>query len=537
MTNEYSSKDLSHHGIVAAVCDQIGLVETIDEIIPMDPRAEMTTGEVVKLMVINGLGFSSRPLYLESQFFESKPIERLLGRDVASQQITDDRLGRCLDRCFESGSSQIFARVATRAVLHYNVDQHFRHLDTTSMNVQGDYDQEEGLGLVKFGHSKDHRPDLKQFMISLMSSKDGDVPLLAQTIPGNTSDKTHFREVLNSLKDQMDPSQPFYYVADSALYTEETIVQLSGEMLWISRAPEVLKSVKSAIRGISPTEMKDVGNGYYVAELGSWYGGVRQRWLVVFSEKALAREAKTLEKKVRKELKMKEIDLKRLASKEFGCEKDALAAASAFEKKLKYLRCVGVSLQDKKVYKGRGRPKKDATPITLFSIRATLERDEQEIEQRMSEKGKFIVATNELDEAKLPSNELLECYKEQQCVERGFRFLKDPFFLTSSVFLKKQERIVALSMIMCLCLLVYTLAQRILRHRLDELDTTLLDQRGKPTARPTMRWIFQVFEGVHVLFLKIGESWQERVLNLSPERKRILELLGPPFQKIYEDAA
>jgi len=274
----------------------------------------------------------------------------------------------------------------------------------------------------------------------------------------------------------MDPSQPFYYVADSALYTEETIVQLSGEMLWISRAPEVLKSVKSAIRGIAPTEMKDVGNGYCVAELGSWYGGVRQRWLVVFSEKALAREAKTLEKKVCKELRAKKKELKILSSKEFSCEKDALMAIAAFQKKLKYLRCEEVNLQEKKVYKGRGRPKKDATPTTLFSIRATLERDEEEIEQRMSEKGKFIVATNELDESKLPSSELLECYKEQQCVERGFRFLKDPFFLTSSVFLKKQERIAALSMIMCLCLLVYTLAQRMLRHRLDELGTTLPDK-------------------------------------------------------------
>jgi len=453
MTNKFSSKDLNHHGIVAVVCDQIGLVETIDEIIPPDPRAELSIGEVVKLMVINGLGFSSRPLYLESQFFESKPIKRLLGREVSSTQITDDRLGLCLDRCFKKGCSQIFAKVATKAVLKYNVDQRFRHLDTTSINVYGEYDQEKGLGLVKFGYSKDHRPDLKQFMVSLMSSKDGDIPLLAQTIAGNTSDKTHFQEVLVSLKEQMDLDQPFYYVADSALYTKETIEKISGEMMWITRVPEVLKSAKSVIRSISPKEMQDVGNGYSITELGSWYGGVRQRWLVVFSEKSLAREKKTLEKKVRKELEKKKKELKALSLKTFGCQKDALAAIAAFEKSLKCLKCVNIILVEKQVHKGRGRPKKEAIPGKLFTIKASIERYEDKISQKLSEKGKFIVATNELDEDKLPSNELLETYKEQQCVERGFRFLKDPFFLTSSVFLKKQERIVALGMIMCLCLL------------------------------------------------------------------------------------
>ena len=114
-------------------------------------------------------------------------------------------------------------------------------------------------------------------------------------------------------------------------------------------------------------------------------------------------------------------------------------------------------------------------------------------------KGRFIVATNELDATKLSAKEMLFNYKEQQAAERGFRFLKDPFFMTSSVFLKNQDRIVALGMIMCLCLLVYTIAQRFLRKQLEKLRTFLPNQLGKPKKRPTMRWIFQIFEGVHLL--------------------------------------
>lgn len=537
MPSEYSSKYLSHHRIVSVVCDQITLVETIDQIIPSDPRAEMTTGESTKLMVINGLGFSSRPLYLESQFFENKPLERLLGREIEPKQITDDRLGRCLDRCFENGCSQIFAKVATKAAFHYNVDQKFRHLDTTSMNVNGDYAKEDDLGLVQFGYSKDHRPDLKQFMISLISSKDGDVPLLAQTIAGNTSDKSHFKEVLSSLKDQMTPSEPAYYVADSALYTESTIKNISSEIMWITRVPEVVKAAKVLVRQTSPETMQPIGNGYSISEIGSLYGGVRQRWLIVFSEQAKAREEKTLDRRICKESDSKKKDLKRISSQLFGCSKDALAAITAFEKKLKYHKCVDVKVVEKPIYKGKGRPKKDAIPDIVYTVNASLEKNNDEIDRLLTEKGKFIVATNELDESKLSSSDLLDSYKGQQCVERGFRFLKDPLFMTSSVFLKKQERIVALGMIMCLCLLVYSLAQRLLRTRIRELGTTLPDQKGHPITTPTMRWIFQVFEGVHILFHRIANQLYELVLNLTPERTRVLEILGPPFQKMYENAA
>ena len=58
MIEEYSSKDLDHLGIVSAMCDEINLVSTIDQLIPSDPRAIITTGETVKLMIINGLGFT-----------------------------------------------------------------------------------------------------------------------------------------------------------------------------------------------------------------------------------------------------------------------------------------------------------------------------------------------------------------------------------------------------------------------------------------------------------------------------------------------
>ena len=104
-----------------------------------------------------------------------------------------------------------------------------------------------------------------------------------------------------------------------------------------------------------------------------------------------------------------------------------------------------------------------------------------------------------LDQEQLADLELIQTYKDQHSVERGFEFLKDPLFLASSVFVKKRERLVALSLVMVLCLLVYRLAEHRLRERLAAAGQTVPNQVSKPTDRPTMRWIFQCFEGISLV--------------------------------------
>jgi transposase len=95
-----------------------------------------------------------------------------------------------------------------------------------------------------------------------------------------------------------------------------------------------------------------------------------------------------------------------------------------------------------------------------------------------------------LDVNQLSPEEMIAKYKNQQSSERGFSFLKDPLFFTDSVFLKSPERIESLALIMGLCLLVYTLAQRQLRQTLRQAQTGIKNQLGRLTERPTLRWIF-----------------------------------------------
>lgn len=120
-------------------------------------------------------------------------------------------------------------------------------------------------------------------------------------------------------------------------------------------------------------------------------------------------------------------------------------------------------------------------------------------------------------------------YKGQQSSERGFRFLKDPLFFTSSVFLNTPRRVAALAMVMGLCLLVYTLGQRQLRQALAHAEETIPNQLKKPTSTPTLRWVFQCFQAVHLVYF----NHQLQISNLTDARLRILRFLGNPCQKYY----
>jgi transposase len=127
----------------------------------------------------------------------------------------------------------------------------------------------------------------------------------------------------------------------------------------------------------------------------------------------------------------------------------------------------------------------------------------------------FIVATNILEETSLSDEELVGSYKQQGSVERGFRFLTDPLFLASSVFVKKPERIVALGFIMVLCLLVYRFAESRLRTQLNQTGQTLPNKLGHPDVHADdAALVFQCFEGIDLLHVWTAAGRTCLVLHL-----------------------
>ena len=162
-------------------------------------------------------------------------------------------------------------------------------------------------------------------------------------------------------------------------------------------------------------------------------------------------------------------------------------------------------------------------------MQAVLEVDAEAIAIQTRQAGRFVLATNQLDVEELSNDEMIAKYKEQQAAERGFAFLKDPLFFTDSVFLKTPERVEALAMVMGLCLLVYTLAQRQLRQQLQSTKSGVKNQLGKLPDRPTLRWIFQCFHSVHLVIV----NQVEQICNLTSEQLEILRFFPEACQSYY----
>ncbi|WP_193200996.1 IS1634 family transposase [Nostoc sp. MG11] len=520
-------QDIDHCGIVAGMIDQMCLVEQINQILGTHHQEIVSAGQAVKAMIINGLGLVSAPLYLFEKFFVGKATEHLLGGGISPEHLNDDRLGRVLDKLYEAGLTQVFVSVALAAAKKFGVEKDSLHLNSSSFHVHGEYadnstESEVEAGQIKItkGYSRDHRPALKQFIVDLMCSGDGDIPLYLRVADGNEADCAMFAQIFKEFRQQWEIDALF--VADAALYTEDNLKQMDS-LRWLSRVPATLTTAQLLLENISQEAfVASVVAGYRIAECCCDYGRVKQRWLVVESE---ARTESDL-----KQLEQAQSQLRQLSQQEFACAADAIQASKYFETQQRFHQLAQLEVIEHKRHIRSGRPRKDAQPPPCYyQIRAIVVPDEVAIATQKQRTGRFILATNVLDAHQLSNDDLLREYKAQQSTERGFRFLKDPLFFTSSVFLNSPERVAALAMVMGLCLLVYSLGQRALRQALNQAKQTIHNQLGKPTASFTMRWVFQCFMSIHLVTI----AGLKHIANLTDERLWILQFLGAPCRKYY----
>jgi len=532
----YNTQRLDHLGIVAGICRQIGLIEQIDRYVGVTER-KVSVGEAFQAMVLNALGFVGRALYLTPEFFSNKPIDILIREGLTAEDFNDDSLGRALDMLYASGVTEVFACIASHSLDVFGIEHQFVHLDNTSFSLEGKYaTQSEDPKAVRIthGYSRDHRPDLKQVVVSLICSYQSSIPIWFQALDGNRVDKESFPRIIQNYISQMQSSDVPYFIADSALYSEDSIKSLS-QVKWITRIPGTLNEVKELYKTIAPEQMRESAiEGYSYVELGNKYGGVNQRWLVVFSKAAYKQEETAFRKELKQKREEASNSLKHLSHQEFATREAAQAAVAELQKQWEFHQAE-VQLEKLLHYSQPGRPKKGHKPKHVkWKVVGQVVDKEEAIVEALKSKGKFILGSNELDEERLPSEMILTAYKGQAAsVERGFRFLKDPMFFASSLFLEKPERIMALLMVMCLSLLVYALAERVLRAELAGRDESIPNQVGKPTQRPTMRRIFQIFEGIDVLMIRNSGEMQCHVLNLKPIHYRILNLLGAEAKNCY----
>ena len=220
---------------------------------------------------------------------------------------------------------------------------------------------------------------------------------------------------------------------------------------------------------------------------------------------------------------------KKLGQQSFACETDALNALEKWEKAQTYIRVAEKTILKTIGYETAGRPKADAVGTAQYQIYGQLVTCLIRKKTAAEQKGFFILATNDCS-GELTMQDMLSHYKSQQSVERGFRFLKSPDFLVSSLYLKSPQRIEALLMIMTCCLMIYAALEHLIRRELQAKNHFFPDMKKKPTHTPTAKWVFWCFMGIHELCIK---QEMKIVLNISPRQKVILDCLGEKYWGIY----
>jgi transposase len=534
----YRTQVLDHLGLVAGRFEELGITEVIDHATQQDPAMRIVTaGHAVKAMVLNGLGLINQQLYLVPHFFQNKPLSRLIAPGMQASHLNDDPLGRALATLYAVGVTELYSLIAATAAQRLGLTPTFTHLDRTSFHVDGRYnsDEEPGEHVIHStrGDSRDQRPDLNQVMLDLIVEHQAGIPVLMKPLHGNSSDAHDFGQIITAPMAQLQTTYgTTFLVADSALYSAAHLQKLATTRLkGITRVPATLREAQAVLAQADPQTMAPLTEGYRYHVVPSSYGGVEHRGRLIHSEPRLPQAQRTVDKQWRTQSADAVKAFKTLGRTAFACEADAHQALARFAHDLQTTFLHDSTVYPTPHYGKRGRPGPGAQPDQIvYHIAGALASRLTDHQARVDQHSCFILATNALDEAQWPAPEVLAGYKGQARAERGFRFLKAPQFLASSLYLKKPERIMALLMVMTVCLLVYAALEYRMRTALKEHAATFPDQKGKRIQNPPARWVFHYFVGMHVLFIP-GQGLM--VLTLTDEHQHLLQLLGKRYAWFY----
>ncbi len=561
-----TSKRLDHIPVIANAITRLGIREVVDDLVRVDPRSNVTTGECVEALITSIL-LGRHALYQVDELLEPFDLQVAFGfRDRAEAvHFNDTRLAKALDDLFDVGGvAKVNAAATLAAVRAYDLDTKQVHLDTTSVSVYGEYEAStapsdaedlQAVPHVTYGYSKARRPDLKQIVFSLGVTGDGAVPIFGRVSSGNRSDAEELRFTLKQIYEAMPSPEETLFVGDSKLFCGETLAMLEGyDLSYVTLLPRSFSLWQEAYarfradrrpapalktKGDTPEELLHWrGRSYdsfYEFTWDSSHYSVPVRLLVVESDALKARKEPALKRRQEKERLVFERLKKKEASRVYACEKDAQQAAARIRKKTCSFHKVWVEIvADKQRVKrsAAGRPRKgeEHEYEAVWRIKLKVEADVEAFARVFAEESCFVLVTNlsageaqTAEEHEAADRRVLRAYNDQNHVERCFRWAKDPLRV-APIFLKTPKRIAALGLVYVLALMVYTLIQRDARARLKRAKTTMPGNKGW-TASPTTEVIFRLFNSINVL--RTGEPGSlPLVLNMNTEQIRVLKLLG-----------
>jgi len=464
---------------------------------------------------------------------------------VHGGKLGDDVYARALDRLFEADRASLMTRIVLSAIEKFNVDVSQIHQDTTSVKVTGVYANQNPKAVkLARGHSKDHRPDLKQLVYELSVTRDGAIPMLYKSHNGNCTDDTVHWDNWQTLRGVLGRSD-FLYVADSKLCVSKVLLDIdrnhgrfatilprtrSEVMQFSQRAhSSLVRWGKVAARRSAKSgriDLFEVATGLHQMREGFrlfWFRSSEKTRrdckereekiaLAIDHIRALADPKREKRPKTEKALR-KKVDA---IINRFGVG-DWLTVEIALERLEKF----------KQVRRGRSTDNSMFRRIVHWVPSIQCTRNENAISAASMMDGIFPLATN----TDLDAHAVLNAYKYQPKLERRHALLKSGLQV-APVFLKKNDRIEALMFVYFLAQLVCALVERQLRIAMREqgLKQIQILPEDRPSVTPTAEQILRVFSGRarHLLMSKKSTHMQTFCDPLTPIQTQVLNLLSIP---------
>jgi len=518
---------------VALKLSEIGNVrEIVNRSVCWDSsKAKVEPGVLAEILVASLL-CGERPLYRIQELWTHQGFPPYLEKHgVSVSQLNDDAFEYLLDRIAEADGQKIVEAVAMEFMAVHEITIELAHGDTSSVSVEGAYeDDTEGNFTVTYGHSKDHRPDLKQIKLGLFVQQEG-LPFSGEMLSGNTSDKKWNPQAVEYAAQLVKEHgyDESIFVSDSALVSGKCLRSLAEKDIdFISLLPGTF-SLEKMLKDQACKESAWIDleiPGYRAFSTTGEIEGSLFDFLVISSEKLGKRKEKSLADHIAREQKGFTKKAEQLHKETFACEADA---QKAMRKLMNTIEAKGYTVTgslhcEEKPLRRPGRPKKDGIPEMEQHWKALVtpgELREDIYKQRLQRESTFVLVYRlENHQDRKNPGDILDAYKNQNTVEQGFRFLKQPVYL-GPIFLKKPGRIKALGYIFFLVLLVAKYLEYRVRLGLKRQDKRLI-RGGSEMLNPSTKSILDYLKILTVL--QLGNQYRMGIKNRNAIL--IMEALG-----------
>jgi len=536
--------------LAVGLCEKIGITDLFNRHLEKNEGrpADIPPGIEAAIMIASIVDDGYKPLSGFKDYYRYKDLEGIFHYPLELEQLNDDRFGGLLDDFYDAGCRQIFMEAASLAFTEYGFKIININYDTTSKVMWGEYETYNHLEdcgkdtsyiSIDFGHSKDKRNDKKQIKVGIGTANG--IVADAKVLSGNMDDKTYNRDNLEDLDHllvQMDINRDeFYYIADSALFTETNIIKAEeNDISFITRIPDNYKLARKLIaepladtaQVVEITKANDEKSVYRLTETIDEYKGHPCKLAVIYSQQLEETKQKTAQKKVDKEKDKTIKKLKKYNNRSFKClpdaEKEIESIKEKIEAKLKFY-TIDYSIEEIKIRRP-GRPSKnpeDDIARIEYQLVPEIKLDKNKVKSYIRQQCTFILVSNDLD---ISGEKLLREYKTQSQVEKRFRNLKSPQYM-NSLFLKTPQRVEALVYLLLMVLMIMTIAEKVVRRGLKKDDDVVLAREKRKRKQPTLQSISRIINRVRVVSYKDETGQTHRQIKvLDDSCKKIIKYLG-----------